>query len=996
MTDAELLQAYRTTRDRSLLEDLFSRHYPAVYHVVLRLVRNATDASDLTQSTFLKAAESAHTMEAADSLRTLLVTIAINEVRQSRRMAAQRNRPQTLYQIVQRYFSGGTRDTDRVRHEFEEELEEALLNFPGELRELVVLHYYQNQTYSQMAKELGIARSTVQVRMEQALQKLRRRFKKQELLTLLPAFGTNNRPSNALKGGISIMKAKSLATSLVVLSILFIAGSLTWRGRAAQRSPSDPATSRLSGRAPAPSDLASGPTASLPQTTGIFGRVIEARTGQPIPGALIRAYGFESSTTDQTTSDETGTFRLVSADRSPETYHLKITRPGYASLDVRSVIAGPTPSIFRLSSGGAITGRVVDADGACLRSYQISAVRRQYDDHLPFDMHATLYELALPREWVPEDAQTVIAPDGRFDIRYLNPGPYVLIVRMEDAFPFWCPSETYPSDNWKIDVSEGETREVRVVRPTVGAVRVRVTDQETHQPISGAQIALVAEVDRQKLPLDPTPRSTDLQGFATVPASLSSLGTVDSFKIRVTKTGYGPQFMSRAGEPNGFLCEVELAKPANIQGTVRSSAGTPVEKAAVYVERYSDGFVAALAFTDGQGFYAVDTLGAPDRYKVYLFDRRLRKACSASAIVLRAGETRVVDFGSSTGASLSGTVKVGGTPSARAGIVLEGPAPQDVEVYYTNDQGEYGIEGLAPGSYKLQAQVASASGLGTSVSRAIAFGPGERRREDFEIGGLFIRGTVYDSSTLESLPEGVQVVARALDGGHPGEEVSTATKKGGKFELILSRPAIYQLDADPATGEYYGSDGPTVDLRSGSSTQDVSVLFHRDRGDGRVSIQIADAATGQPIPEGWFQLKSRNSVSSGSFQDAAIEDTSACVGVHRYTVGGGEYVSAEVSIEITASQREATAKVALVRSDAVRVLDVLPSSPAERAGLRSGDVLVSYDGTPIPNIPALLANQNQVPTSTQVALEVRRGQETLTFIVPGRRLGIEVANATLH
>src|SRR5687768_12983385 len=102
MTDAELLAAYRATHDRQVLDSLFARHYPTVYHVVLKLVRNGTDASDLTQSTFLKAVESAETVRSSGSLRNWLLTIAINEVRQFRRAAVRRNRPEALQELAQR------------------------------------------------------------------------------------------------------------------------------------------------------------------------------------------------------------------------------------------------------------------------------------------------------------------------------------------------------------------------------------------------------------------------------------------------------------------------------------------------------------------------------------------------------------------------------------------------------------------------------------------------------------------------------------------------------------------------------------------------------------------------------------------------------------------------------------------------------------------------------------------------------------------------------
>src|SRR5262245_33012651 len=130
MTDADLLDAYRATQDRRILDGLFARHYPTVYHVVLKLVRNSTDASDLTQSTFLKAVQSAGSVRADKSLRNWLLTIAINEVRSFRRTMLRRNRSETIQELARQGAPEPPRDADLLRREFEEQLEQALQQFP--------------------------------------------------------------------------------------------------------------------------------------------------------------------------------------------------------------------------------------------------------------------------------------------------------------------------------------------------------------------------------------------------------------------------------------------------------------------------------------------------------------------------------------------------------------------------------------------------------------------------------------------------------------------------------------------------------------------------------------------------------------------------------------------------------------------------------------------------------------------------------------------------
>ena len=67
--------------------------------------------------------------------------------------------------------------------------------------------------------------------------------------------------------------------------------------------------------------------------------------------------------------------------------------------------------------------------------------------------------------------------------------------------------------------------------------------------------------------------------------------------------------------------------------------------------------------------------------------------------------------------------------------------------------------------------------------------------------------------------------------------------------------------------------------------------------------------------------------------------------------------------------------------DGVMVSDVWPRGPAEAAGLKVGDILVSVDGQPVENLPTVSYNFRLRDTPTNVQLVVIRGEAQLSISV---------------
>src|SRR3989442_9947353 len=85
------LLAQRPRADRSF-ERLYRRHVADVYHYALAVLRNPTDAEDVTQTTFLNAYRAFQRGERPERMQNWLIAIAHNVCRQRFRQAKRRPR----------------------------------------------------------------------------------------------------------------------------------------------------------------------------------------------------------------------------------------------------------------------------------------------------------------------------------------------------------------------------------------------------------------------------------------------------------------------------------------------------------------------------------------------------------------------------------------------------------------------------------------------------------------------------------------------------------------------------------------------------------------------------------------------------------------------------------------------------------------------------------------------------------------------------------------
>jgi len=166
--DEVLMDRYVRQGDRRAFEDLYRRYSGRLYGLFMRSVHDEAAARDLVQKTFLHFHRARRDYQQGRPLRPWIYTIALNLRREHFRRRARK--PETSYDPVAHgeltTQPAATTATDRL-------VRRALAALPDNQREVILLHWYEDMPFAEIAQVVGASVSAVKVRAHRGYERLR-------------------------------------------------------------------------------------------------------------------------------------------------------------------------------------------------------------------------------------------------------------------------------------------------------------------------------------------------------------------------------------------------------------------------------------------------------------------------------------------------------------------------------------------------------------------------------------------------------------------------------------------------------------------------------------------------------------------------------------------------------------------------------------------------------------------------------------------------------
>ncbi|HWI58826.1 MAG TPA: sigma-70 family RNA polymerase sigma factor [Bacillota bacterium] len=168
------------------LNELMGRHAPRLYHYLLRVLQNETEAADLAEEAFVRVYQNRAKFRPGSKFSTWLYTIATNLARDLQRHRARHphvsleaSHEETGHEFGELLPEGKPNPGELLEsRERAEAVRQAVAALPEDLRVPLVLAEYEDKSHAEIAAILDCSAKAVEMRVYRARQQLRARLEK--------------------------------------------------------------------------------------------------------------------------------------------------------------------------------------------------------------------------------------------------------------------------------------------------------------------------------------------------------------------------------------------------------------------------------------------------------------------------------------------------------------------------------------------------------------------------------------------------------------------------------------------------------------------------------------------------------------------------------------------------------------------------------------------------------------------------------------------------
>jgi len=152
-----------------------------IYNLAVRMLGSVEDAADACQDIFIAAYEKAHSFKGNSKFSTWLYRIAINNCisKLRRKKIEQKIYDNSLLQASLATKDSAIRDdeTTLIKNQLSERIMKAIQKLPDEQKAILELKIYQDLSFEEISKIIGIPVGTAKSRLHYALIKIRNELK---------------------------------------------------------------------------------------------------------------------------------------------------------------------------------------------------------------------------------------------------------------------------------------------------------------------------------------------------------------------------------------------------------------------------------------------------------------------------------------------------------------------------------------------------------------------------------------------------------------------------------------------------------------------------------------------------------------------------------------------------------------------------------------------------------------------------------------------------